>query len=186
VATVTANITCYTPIQGLVTSLDTLCPQAFGSGYKSLVGLHVQRMICLLWVLLIPLAIIWYNADLILTTVIPETETALLAAHYLHLLILGTPGFAAFEAGKRFFQAQGLFHATTTVLYIAVPFNVFMNWLLVFKLNLGFSGAPIAVSLTQLLLPFLLWGYLHFVGGRQYWDGFKPQVFANWGTYITN
>lgn len=42
----TANITGYAIFQGLATSLDTLCAQAYGSGKKKLVGLQTQRMVC--------------------------------------------------------------------------------------------------------------------------------------------
>lgn len=41
----TANITGYAVFQGLATSLDTLCAQAYGSGRKKLVGLQTQRMV---------------------------------------------------------------------------------------------------------------------------------------------
>ncbi|KAL8712964.1 MAG: hypothetical protein Q9220_002824 [cf. Caloplaca sp. 1 TL-2023] len=41
----TANITGYAIYQGLSTSLDTLCSQAYGSGNKKLVGLQTQRMV---------------------------------------------------------------------------------------------------------------------------------------------
>ena len=47
-ASMTANITGYAVYQGLATSLDTLCPQAYGSGQKKLVGLQTQRMVGLL------------------------------------------------------------------------------------------------------------------------------------------
>lgn len=45
-ASMTANITGYAVYQGLATSLDTLCAQAYGSGRKTLVGLQTQRMVC--------------------------------------------------------------------------------------------------------------------------------------------
>lgn len=63
IATMTANITGYAVYQGLATSLDTLCAQAYGSGRKKLVGLQMQRMIFFLWLLTIPIAIIWLVAD---------------------------------------------------------------------------------------------------------------------------
>ncbi|KAL8718165.1 MAG: hypothetical protein Q9225_004660, partial [Loekoesia sp. 1 TL-2023] len=44
-ASMTANITGYAVYQGLATSLDTLCAQAYGSGNKKLVGLQTQRMV---------------------------------------------------------------------------------------------------------------------------------------------
>merc|ERR1711881_108138 len=53
-ASMTANITGYAVYQGLATSLDTLCAQAFGSGRKTLVGLQMQRMVFFLWTISIP------------------------------------------------------------------------------------------------------------------------------------
>ena len=71
-----ANITGYAIYQGLATSLDTLCAQAYGSGHKTLVGLQMQRMVYFLWAVTIPIAIIWLSADRILMRIVPEKEVA--------------------------------------------------------------------------------------------------------------
>lgn len=184
VATMTANITCYAPVQGLATSLDTLCAQAYGSGQKKLVGLQLQRMTYLIWLLLVPLWILWWNAEAILSAIIPEQETARLAGIYLRVLILGTPGVAAFETGKRFVMAQGLFHATTVVLLIGAPLNVVLNWFIVWKCDLGFVGAGLTIALVQNLLPFLLFLYVVFIDGKECWNGLSSRAFTNWGQYI--
>ena len=123
-ASMTANITGYAIYQGLATSLDTLCAQAYGSGKKHLVGLQLQRMVYFLWALTIPIGIIWLSAEKILEMIVPEKESAQYAGLYLRILLLGAPGYACFESGKRFVQAQGLFSATTYVLLIAAPLNV--------------------------------------------------------------
>jgi MATE family multidrug resistance protein len=182
-ATMTANITCYAPIQGLATSLDTLCAQAFGSGHKHLVGLQLQRMTYFLFLLLIPVAVVWLNAEPILASMIPE-DSAALAATYLRIVLFGSPAYAAFEGGKRFVQAQGLFHATTYVLLVAAPANMVMNWLFVWKLGLGFNGAPLAVAITQNMLPLLLFFYVWKVDGSQAWGGFRWAALKNWGPMI--
>ena len=130
-ASMTANITGYAIYQGLATSLDTLCAQAYGSGKKKLVGLQTQRMVYFLWFITIPIAVIWLCADLILQKIVPETEVAHLAGLYLRIVLIGAPGYAAFEAGKRYCQAQGLFSASLYVLLICAPLNAFMNWLFV-------------------------------------------------------
>jgi MATE family multidrug resistance protein len=127
-ATMTANITCYAPFQGLSTCLDTLCAQAYGSGHKHLVGLQLQRVTFLRWMLLLPVAGLWWYSGRVLGVMIPNGETARLAGVYLRVLVLGTPGVAAFESGKRFVQAQGLFRATTWVLLVGAPVNVVANW----------------------------------------------------------
>lgn len=183
-ASMTVSITGSAVYQGLATSLDTLCAQAYGSGRKKLVGLQMQRMVFFLWVVTIPIAIIWYFADKILVAIIPETEVALLAARYLKVLIWGAPGYACFESGKRFVQAQGIFTASLYVLLICAPLNAFMNWFFVWKLEMGFIGAPIAVAITENLLPLFLFLYVYFIGGRQCWNGFTWRAFQNWGPMI--
>ncbi|KAI1327516.1 MATE efflux family protein [Xylariaceae sp. FL0255] len=182
--TMTANICCYALFQGLTTSLDTLCAQAYGSGRKHLVGLQLQRMIFFLWLLSIPLAVLFFFAEHILLLIVPEAESAALAGLYLRVALFGIPGYAAFESGKRFVQSQGLFVATTYVLLIAAPFNVLLNYLLVWHFELGFVGAPIAVVCTQTLMPILLALYVTLVDGSQCWGGLSKRAFTNWGPMI--
>lgn len=130
-ASMTANITGYAVYQGLATSLDTLCAQAYGSGRKKLVGLQTQRMVYFLWTITIPIAIIWLCAEYILIKIVPEKDVAILAGQYLKIVLIGAPGYATFESGKRYLQAQGLFSASLYVLLICAPLNAFMNWLFV-------------------------------------------------------
>lgn len=130
-ASMTASITGYAVYQGLATSLDTLCAQAYGSGKKQLVGLQMQRMVYFLWIMTIPIAIIWLLAEKILMKIVPEKDVAVLAGQYLKVVLLGAPGLACFESGKRYVQAQGLFSASLYVLLICAPLNAFMNWLFV-------------------------------------------------------
>ncbi|KAH8679002.1 mate-domain-containing protein [Tricladium varicosporioides] len=180
-ASMTANISGYAIYQGLATSLDTLCAQAYGSGRKHLVGLQLQRMVYFLWALTIPIGIFWLSAEKILEKIVPEKRSAELAGLYLRILLVGAPGYSCFEAGKRFVQSQGLFSATTYVLLIAAPLNAFMNWLFVWHFNWGFIGAPIAVAVTDNLLPLLLLLYVRFIDGRQCWNGLTKRAFHNWG-----
>ncbi|KAJ3492303.1 hypothetical protein NLG97_g5426 [Lecanicillium saksenae] len=177
-------ITCLAPFQGLATSLDTLCAQAYGSGHKHLVGLQCQRMALFLLSLSGPVIVIWCFSEQILIHLVPEAETARLASLYLKVCIASIPGVILFECGKRFTQAQGLFRATTYVLLIAAPFNIFITWLLVWKLEYGFIGAPIAVAITENLLPILLFLYIRFVDGRQCWGGFSRRALSNWWVMI--
>ncbi len=130
-ASMTANITGYAVYQGLATSLDTLCAQAYGSGRKSLVGLQTQRMVYFLWSITIPIGIIWLGAERILMTIVPEKDVAILAGRYLKIVLIGAPGYATFESTKRYLQAQGIFSASLYVLLICAPLNAFMNWLFV-------------------------------------------------------
>lgn len=179
-----ASITCFAPFQGLATSLDTLCAQAYGSGHKHLVGLQFQRMTYFLFCLSVPVAVVWFYAENILWYIVPEPESARLAGMYLRVMIFSIPGFILFEAGKRFTQSQGLFKATTCVLIIVAPINIFINWLLVWRLGYGFIGAPIAVAITENLLPIFLFLYVKFIDGYQCWGGFTKRALSNWWVMI--
>ena len=186
-ASMSANITGYAIYQGLATSLDTLCAQAYGSGRKKLVGLQMQRMIYFLWTITIPIGIVWLLADKILVAIVPENGVAELAGLYLKIVLLGAPGYAAFESGKRYVQAQGLFSASLYVLLVCAPFNAFMNWLFVWKFGWGFKGAPIAVAVTDNLLPLGLFIYVRFISkkGMSCWNGFTRKAWQNWGPMIS-
>jgi MATE family multidrug resistance protein len=164
--------------------LDTLCAQAYGSGKKKLVGLQMQRMIFFLWVITIPIALLWFFADKVLIKIVPEREVAELAGLYLKVVILGTPGYAAFESGKRYVQAQGIFSASLYVLLICAPLNALMNWLLVWQFGWGFIGAPIAVAITDNLMPLFLFLYVYFIDGSECWNGLTRRAFNNWGPMI--
>ncbi|KAK1834982.1 putative transporter [Podospora conica] len=180
-ATMTASITCYVPVQGLSTCLDTLCSQAYGSGHRHLVGLQAQRMTWMLWLLMVPIAVLWWFSEPILVSLVPDLETARLASLYLRILILGMPGVAAFETGKRFVQSQGLFHATTYTLLIGAPLSFLQNWFFAFHMGWNFAGAAMAMAITQNLLPILLALYVRFVEGSECWNGLTRKAFNNWG-----
>jgi len=132
-ANLTAIITGYAVYQGFSLGLDTLCPQAYGAGQHQLVGLHTQRMAAFLLLVTIPIGAFWFNAGKVISFLIPDEhgEAAQLAGTYLRIVLLGAPGFACFEAGKKFVQAQGLFRATLTVLLICAPLNILMSWMFV-------------------------------------------------------
>ncbi|KAF9694449.1 hypothetical protein EKO04_007465 [Ascochyta lentis] len=183
-ASMTASITGYAVYQGLATSLDTLCAQAYGSGRPHLVGLQLQRMLAFLLLITIPISIIWAFGTEILSLIVPEKETARLAGLYLRVLIFGAPGYAAFESGKRYVQAQGLFKVNMYILLVCAPLNAFLNWLFVWHLGWGFVGAPIAVSITENILPIALFLYVRFIDGYQCWGGFDRRALKNWTPMI--
>lgn len=179
----TANITGLAIYEGLATSLDTLCAQAYGSGRKTMVGLHLQRMILFMLAVTIPIGAIWLCSGWILAALVPEKAIAHLAGYYLSLLLAGAPGYAIFEAGKRFTQAQGLFNASLFVLLIATPINIALNYVFVFVLDWDLTGAALATVISNNLLPLLLWIYVYFVNpsSLECWGGFTKAAFTNWG-----
>lgn len=183
-ASMTANITGFALIQGLATCLDTLCAQAYGAGRYFLVGEYFQKCTLMVAACFLPVGVFWIYAEPILAMFVGNEDPALvsLAASYLQIVLVGTPAYIAFECGKRFVQAQGIFHASTIVLVICAPINAFLNYLLVWSpsIGIGFIGAPWAVVIAQWLMAILLFCYVLFIDGRKCWGGISSSVFANW------
>ncbi|KAL6450492.1 ERC1 Ethionine resistance-conferring protein 1 [Candida maltosa Xu316] len=181
----TANITGYATIQGIATALDTLCPQAFGAKKYTLVGSYLQKCTALIFVVMLPVLIIWvfFGYDLI-CLILPDKETAKLSAVYLKYISFGIPAYIFFECGKRFLQAQGIFHISTYVLLIAAPSNLIMN--LVFVKHIGYLGAPIAVAINYWIMFAGLVLFTLFFDPMNCWGGFSVKdAFHGWGRLIS-
>lgn len=182
-STMTFNITSGV-FNGMATCLDTFCAQAYGAGKPKLVGLHFQRCLCMVLTIAIPINLLWWFSSPILNVFVKNKELTDLAQTYLRIVSIGSPGFILFETGKRFLQAQGIFHAAQYVLYICTPINVILNYLLVWDkdIGIGFCGAPLATAFSYTLMAVLLFLYVYFIDGSKCWNGLHiRESFKNWG-----
>lgn len=190
----TANITGYATIQGIATALDTLCPQAFGARKFHLVGDYLQKCVALIFIVMIPVLVVWtlFGYSLIVL-LLPDKETAKLSADYLFFISPGIPAYILFECGKRFLQAQGVYHISTYVLLFAAPSNLVMN--LVFVKYWGYLGAPVAVAINYWFMFFgLLISTIYFVDAEstpskmhplECWSGLDlKKAFQGWQRLI--
>lgn len=166
---------------GMATAADTLCLQAYGAGQLQLVGLYFQRNVVLSFIMYVPLSILWLNLGSILGIFVEDAEIVRLAQNYLRISIFEAPAIILFENGKRFVQAQGIFHATSYALAVVVPVNLILNYTLIVldKFSIGFMGAPVSSVLSYWLLDVLLWAYVVFVDGIQCWTPIKKASFTN-------
>ncbi|CCG22872.1 hypothetical protein CORT_0D00230 [Candida orthopsilosis Co 90-125] len=178
----TFNVAGLAIFQGIVTSLDTLCSQAYGSGNLHGVGLYFQRCSLILLVSMIPLAAFWWNSGLLLGYFIDDHTLVNMSQTFLRWHIIGVPGLIFFESGKRFLQAQHIFHAGTYVLGIMVPVNLILNWTLVWNksTSLGFIGIPIVIAITYWSMSLLLLAYVVYINGMECWGGLSKQALGNW------
>ncbi|OLN81010.1 putative transporter YDR338C-like protein 2 [Colletotrichum chlorophyti] len=182
----TMNIIGLAIYEGMATALDTLCAQAHGSGRLTAVGLHVQRMLILMALATIPIGLFWIFSPSILSLFVRQHHLAVKAGAFLRVSLVGIPGYAAFEALKRFLQAQGDFKSAMVVLIICAPINAVLSWLFAFKLGLGLEGAALGQALANDLRPVLLLAYIVFWGqwSHKCWGGFSRKAFSEWGAPV--
>jgi MATE family multidrug resistance protein len=151
------------------------------------VGLYLQKCVVLCFLLFLPMAFLWWDADVVLNLVVPDQpETTLLARNFLRVLLFGIPGFILFECGKRYVQAQGIFHASTLVLLACSPVNMLLNYVLVWdkRVGMGFEGAAVAIVITYWLMPLLLLVYIYMSVGAKCWNGFTRDALRGWDSLI--
>lgn len=185
-ASLTGNVTGFSVIQGFVSALDSLLPAAYSSDRPSAVGLWTQRMAVIIVALLVPISVIWFNAESILLALKQEPHVAHLAAIYLRIMIISLPAYAGFETIRRYLQAQGLFSAPTIAVAVASVINVFAQFLLVhgpIPVRLGFLGAPIASTVSYWIM--LLFGLFQcWVAPRDAWGGLSRKAFDIGGLLV--
>ncbi|ORY74741.1 mate-domain-containing protein [Leucosporidium creatinivorum] len=179
IANMTANVVALSVIQGFCTALDTLCPQAYTSRPKD-TSLYALRTLVLLFIVLIPQTIIFWNSEWILLMLRQDPGVAKHAGLYLKVLSFGLPGYSVFECTRRWLQAQGLMLAPVITLAVAAPLNVLLNYLLVWgpePIRLGFIGAPIATAISMTTMAVTSVTYAWFTAPRDAWGGLSMDVF---------
>lgn len=179
----TMNIIGFALFEGMATALDTLCAQAYGSGNITGVGLHVQRMLLFMAVACVPVGSFWFFSSPLLAAFIRQHHLAVKAGSFLKVSIIGLPGYAFFEAGKRFLQAQGDFRTGMIVLIVCAPINAFLSWFFTFKLGMGLEGAALGQALANDLRPILLLAYIMLFrkSSLKCWGGLSNNLHQGWG-----
>ncbi|KAL7280218.1 hypothetical protein ACG7TL_006637 [Trametes sanguinea] len=141
---------------GGTTALDTLASQAFTGGDRRTVSIHLQRCVVLLWLLFVPVALLWAFIEPVLLFLGQGEKLSEDVQAFLRILILGAPGYIGFESLKKYLQCQGIMRASTYVLLAVTPVNFVLNVWLVHHTPLGLLGSPLAVATTYWLCFVLL------------------------------
>ncbi|KAK9764388.1 ethionine resistance protein [Basidiobolus ranarum] len=186
-ASMFAAVTCWSVSVGISTALDTLGSQAYtGSDDPHALGVYLQRALCIMLILFIPISCLWLNAEYLLLWLNQDPELAALSGVFMRYLLPGAFPFVCFECLKRYLQAQGIMHASTCVLLITSPLNMVTNYWFVWgkPFNLGFIGAPLATSCTYMLMLVLLILYTKYIAGSEAWGGWSRKALEGWVPFL--
>jgi MATE family multidrug resistance protein len=198
-ANMTASVTCFSIMQGLATSLDTLLPAAWTGADRRHVGLWSMRCTVVMIVAMVslhcpvhdanpqvPMFVLWFNIEVVLLWLKQDPHVASLAGTYLAWLSIGIPGYAGNVVLKKYLQSQNIMHIPTYVLFVVAPLNVLLNWLLVWgpkPVRLGFIGGAIATAFSFNLTFIMLFVYVMWWGPRDSLHPFSvSHVFSRLGT----
>lgn len=188
IGSMTMNVFGLVIFEGMATALDTLCAQAYGSGHKVGVGLHIQKMIALMSLSLVPVGLAWIFSPWILPLFVKQHHLAVKAGVFLQYSLVGLPGYGAFEAGKRFLQAQGDCNVGMVVLIVCAPVNAALSYWLAFPMGMGLAGAALGSALSNNLRFILLLLYIMSPFGKWShvcWGGLSRDALRNWGPMVS-
>lgn len=164
-------------------ALDTLGSQAFtGGSHSTDLSVHFQRCVVLLWIILIPVGVLWVFMEPVLLAIKEPPRLCKDVQDILRILLFGAPGFIAFESLKKYLQCQGIMKAATWVLIMVSPINVALNIFLVHYTSLGMLGCPVALSITYWCAFFLLIAMTSMSSVHKQnatWGGFQPKMVFN-------
>ncbi|KAG6919098.1 hypothetical protein DXG01_009351 [Tephrocybe rancida] len=199
----TAGVTGLSMLHGLASGLETILPAAYTSPNPQLVGLWTQRMgmsvlVRVVWFLtsmsavvmacaLVPVCLIWYNAEPIFLALRQDPEVAHLAAAYLRCMSLALPAVAWNILSRRYFQCQRLFSVQTRIMMFVAPLNALGNYALVWgpeTIRLGFIGAPIATMVSYYLVSIASFVYGAYLIPRTAWYPLSMKMFFDLGILV--
>ncbi|TFK69093.1 MOP flippase [Pluteus cervinus] len=165
---------------GGTTALDTLGSQAFTGGARPTdLSVHFQRCVLILWILLIPVGVLWSFSERILLALHQPPFLCRDVQRFLRLMVFGAPGYVGFESLKKYLQCQGIMGASTLVLAVVFPINIALNVYLIHNTPLGLLGSPVALSITYWLM-FALLGLLTCLNPAHKrnatWGGFNMKI----------
>ncbi|XP_077213151.1 protein DETOXIFICATION 27-like isoform X2 [Tasmannia lanceolata] len=163
---------------GMATALETVCGQAFGAKKYHMLGVYLQRS----WVVLLAVSILLLPIFIFATPI---------------LLLTGQPRDIAEQAGtlsiwliplhfsfgfqfsiQRFLQCQRKNIITAYIAAGALTIHIFLNWVLIYQLDLGINGATFALNISWWMVPLGGFSYIVFGGCPLTWTGFSMEAFS--------
>ena len=179
--TMTANITGFSVGQGFATALDTLCSQAYtGSQDRHALGKHLQRSVVVMLFLCMPITLIWIFTEPILLGLGQDPEISRLSGIFILYLLPGLFPYLVFQCVQKYLQAQGIMRASFYITLIVTPINIALQFFFVQSTSLKAVGAPLATSITNILLSVGLVLYTIYVDGYQCWDKIDFKEALDW------
>lgn len=148
------------PMVGCSLALDTFLAQSFGAGDLRAYGCWTQTGTVVLLVLCLPVMGLLASAEPLLVAFGQDELLSAGAGEFCMHLIPGIAPFFLFICLTKYLQSQGILAPVVYVGVAANIFNIFANWFFIYKMELGFKGAPIATSISRWAQLFALLGYI--------------------------
>lgn len=147
---------------GMASALETLCGQAYGAKQYSKLGTQTYTAIFSLFLVCLPLSVIWIYMGKLLTFMGQDPLISYEAGKFTMWLVPALFAYATLQPLVRYFQTQSLTMPMLLSSCAALCFHMPLCWVLVFKSGLGNLGAALAISISYWLNAIFLVLYMKY------------------------
>lgn len=133
------NVTFLSLLVGLSSAIETIGSQNNGRKQYREVGLVLQRGMAVLWCLMVPIIVLWLNADKLFRLVGIEKDVCDVLEIYVRIRILTTPMDVVNVTYEKYLMSIGVVHPT---MWDSIAFNILIlafNSLFVHHYKFGFE-----------------------------------------------
>uniref|UniRef100_A0A6N2JYJ0 Protein DETOXIFICATION n=1 Tax=Salix viminalis TaxID=40686 RepID=A0A6N2JYJ0_SALVM len=181
-----ANITGYSILSGLSMGMEPICGQAFGAKRYKLLGLALQRTILLLFLVSIPIALLWVNMKKILLFCGQDDDISTEAQLYILYSLPDLLAQSILHPLRLYLRSQSITLPLTFCASLSILLHVPINYLLVSVFNLGIKGVALSAVWTNFNLVGSLIIYVMISGVfRKTWGGISSECLKGWRSLLS-
>lgn len=149
--------------QGILVPIVTLGAQAYGAKQYHLVGIWHQIGLTLGMIASIFIIILCcFGGTLFQPLAGYDDEQRDKVNSFCRYLSIGVPFLTIFTAQTNYLLAVGITKPQLIANVIGVFVNILLNYLFLYVFDLGFTGSPLATSVTRIILCITLMVYVHY------------------------
>uniref|UniRef100_A0AAV2LCU6 Uncharacterized protein n=1 Tax=Knipowitschia caucasica TaxID=637954 RepID=A0AAV2LCU6_KNICA len=184
-ATAVVNVTGISIGIGLAMTCDTLISQTYGSGNLKRVGVILQRGVLIMLLACFPCWAILINTEPLLLLVRQKPEVSSLAQVYVKIFMPALPASFMYQLQGRYLQNQGIMWPQVVTGAVGNAINIFLNYILMFSLEMGVAGSALANTLTQYIMAVVLFIYIYIKGlHKATWSGWSWDCLRDWKSFL--
>ncbi|XP_042341679.1 multidrug and toxin extrusion protein 1-like [Plectropomus leopardus] len=179
------NVTGISIGAGLALTCDTFISQTYGSGNLKRVGVILQRGVLILLLACFPCWAVLINTEVLLLAVRQSPEVASLSQLYVKIFMPALPAAFMYQLQGRYLQNQGIIWPQVITGATANILNAIINYIFLYRLDLGIAGSAAANAISQYLLAVVLFVYIYWRGlHKATWGGWSLDCLQEWGTFV--
>lgn len=181
-----ANITGYSVISGLAMGSEPISSQACGARQWPLMLQTLQRTIVILTIVCIPISVLWLKSEPFLLLLHQDPAISSIASTYLAFSLPDLLFQSFINPLRIYLTTQNITLPLMVAAAFALALHAPINYVIVYRLDLGVQGIALATALTDFNLLIAILIYLCFSGvcGKSWQGLFCLGCYSEWRSVI--